>query len=48
MTVIHQDETFSGLLVPLYARMRLPGTRVGFAETNEALRDRAESAIAAA
>ena len=29
----HQDETFSGLLVPLYARLRLPGTRVGFDES---------------
>ena len=39
----YQDETFSGLLVPLYARLRLPGTRIGFDEANEALRDRAES-----
>lgn len=44
----HQDETFSGLLVPLYARMRLAGTRIAFAEANEALRDRAEAAAAAA
>jgi hypothetical protein len=40
----HQDETFSGLLVPLYARLRLPKTREGFTEVNEALRERAESA----
>lgn len=39
----HQDETFSGLLVPLYARLRLPKTREGFAQANEALRERAES-----
>lgn len=38
----HQDETFTGLLVPLYARLRLPKTREGFDEVNEALRDRAE------
>ena len=38
----HQDETFTGLLVPLYARLRLPKTREGFAEVNEALRERAE------
>lgn len=37
-----QDETFSGLLVPLYARLRLPRTREGFAEVNEALRERVE------
>lgn len=37
-----QDETFSGVLVPLYARLRLPRTRKGFDQTNEALRDRAE------
>ncbi len=40
----HQDETFSGLLVPLYARLRLPKTREAFTEVNEALRERAESA----
>lgn len=40
----HQDETFSGLLVPLYARLRLPKTREGFTEVNEALRERAENA----
>ena len=39
-----QDETFSGLLVPLYARLRLPRTREGFAEVNEALRERVEGA----
>ena len=37
-----QDETFTGLLVPLYASLRLPKTREGFAEVNEALRERAE------
>ena len=37
-----QDETFSGVLVPIYSRLRLPRTRKGFDETNEALRDRAE------
>jgi hypothetical protein len=41
-----QDETFSGMLVPLYARLRLPRTRRGFDETNEALRDRAEGIAA--
>lgn len=39
-----QDETISGLLVPLYARLRLPGAREGFALVNEALRARAEKA----
>jgi hypothetical protein len=43
-----QDETFSGLLVPLYSRLRLPGTRKGFEQVNEALRVRAESAHAPA
>jgi len=38
-----QDETFSGWLVPLYARLRLPATRQGFEQVNEALRKRAES-----
>jgi hypothetical protein len=37
-----QDETFSGLLVPIYSRLRLPRTRRGFDHVNEALRDRAE------
>ena len=41
-----QDETFSGLLVPLYAQLRLPATRLGFAQMNEALRARAESEAA--
>jgi hypothetical protein len=41
-----QDETFSGLLVPIYARLRLPRTRRGFDEMNEALRDRAEKIAA--
>jgi hypothetical protein len=40
-----QDETFSGLLVPLYSRLRLPRTRTGFDQTNEALRDRAETMV---
>lgn len=43
-----QDETFSGLLVPLYARLRLPSTRLGFAQMNEALRTRAEAEAAVA
>jgi hypothetical protein len=38
----HQEETISGVLVPLYARLRLPRTREGFARVNEALRERAE------
>lgn len=38
-----QDETFSGLLVPLYAKLRLPATRRGFEQVNEALRQRAEA-----
>jgi hypothetical protein len=42
-----QDEIFSGLLVPLYARMRLGATRLGFAQMNEALRTRAEAEVAA-
>jgi hypothetical protein len=37
-----QDETFSGLLVPLYARLRLRATRRGFEQMNQALRERAE------
>jgi hypothetical protein len=41
-----QDGTFTGLLVPLYARLRLPATREGFAQVNEALRRRAEAAKA--
>ncbi|MDL2334791.1 MAG: SRPBCC domain-containing protein [Chloroflexota bacterium] len=41
-----QDETFSGWLVPLYARARLASTRLGFAQMNEALRTRAESEAA--
>ena len=43
-----QDETFSGLLVLLYARLRLPSTRLGFAQMNEALRARAEAEAATA
>ncbi len=41
-----QDETFSGWLVPLYARVRLASTRLGFAQMNEALRTRAEAQAA--
>jgi hypothetical protein len=41
-----QDETFSGLLVPLYARLRLAATRLGFTQMNEALRARAEAEVA--
>ena len=37
-----QDETFSGLLVPFYSRLRLPRTRRGFDEVNQALRTRVE------
>jgi hypothetical protein len=37
------DETFTGLLVPLYSRLRLEATRRGFAAMNEALRERAEA-----
>lgn len=42
----HQDETFTGMFVPLYARMRLQRTRDGFSKVNEALRARAESSVA--
>jgi hypothetical protein len=38
-----QDETFRGLLVPLYAKLRLARTRHGFEEVNQALRERAEA-----
>lgn len=38
-----QDETFRGLLVPLYSRLRLPATRRGFEQMNQALRERAEA-----
>lgn len=41
------DETFRGLLVPLYSLVRMAATRRGFAQMNEALRDRAESMTAA-
>jgi hypothetical protein len=43
-----QDETFSGVLVPLYARLRLNATRRGFDQVNEALRERAEAEAGAA
>lgn len=36
-----QDETFRGLLVPIYSRLRLPATRRGFEQMNQALRQRA-------
>lgn len=42
-----QDETFSGLLVPIYAQLRLARTRRGFDAVNEALRDRAEQSVTA-
>jgi hypothetical protein len=42
----HQDETFTGLFVPLYARMRLRRTRDGFSQVNEALRERADTFVA--
>jgi len=38
-----QDERFSGLLVPLYARLRLARTRRGFEDVSQALRERAEA-----
>ena len=37
-----QDEILTGMLVPLYSRVRLAQTRVGFEEMNQRLRDRAE------
>ena len=43
-----QDETFSGLLVPLYSRLRLAATRRGFEQMNQALRERAETGAAGA
>jgi hypothetical protein len=43
-----QDETFSGVLVPLYSRLRLAATRRGFEQMNEALRERAETEAAGA
>lgn len=41
-----QDETLRGLLVPLYASLRLAATRRGFEQVNLALRERAESLAA--
>ncbi len=38
-----QDETFRGLLVPLYSRLRLARTRAGFDLVNQAVRERAEA-----
>lgn len=40
-----QDETFRGLLVPLYSRLRLNATRDGFERANQALRERSESEV---
>jgi hypothetical protein len=37
-----QDETFRGVLVPFYSRLRLSATRRGFEQMNQALRERAE------
>ena len=37
-----QDEMLTGVLVPLYSRVRLAATRIGFEEMNQRLRDRAE------
>jgi hypothetical protein len=37
-----QDKTFRGLLVPFYSLIRLPATRRGFEQMNQALRERAE------
>jgi len=41
-----QDETFHGLLVPVYSLVRLPAKRRGFERLNQALRDRAEALAA--
>jgi hypothetical protein len=41
-----QDETFRGLLVPLYSRFRLPRARHGFEQMNRLLRERSEAAAA--
>jgi len=41
-----QDETYRGFLVPLYSRLRLPATRRGFEQMNQALRERAEDLAA--
>lgn len=41
-----QDETFRGLLVPIYSRFRLPATRRGFEHMGQALRERAEALAA--
>jgi len=38
-----QDETFSGLLVPIYSSIRLGRTRTGFELVGQALRERAEN-----
>lgn len=41
-----QDETFRGLLIPLYSALRLRATRRGFEQMNQALRERAENMAA--
>ena len=41
-----QDETFRGLLIPLYSAIRLGATKRGFEQMNAALRERAESEAA--
>jgi len=41
-----QDETFRGLLIPLYSALRLRATRRGFEQMNHALRERAEKEAA--
>lgn len=38
-----QDETFTGLLVPIYSSLRLAQTREGFEQVNETLRQRSEA-----
>jgi hypothetical protein len=41
-----QDQTFRGLLVPLYSRLRLGTARRRFEQMNRVLRERAEAAAA--
>ena len=43
-----QEETFRGVLVPLYSRLRLAATKRGFEQMNQALRERAEAGATAA
>ena len=40
-----QDETFRGLLVPLYSGLRLAAARRGFERMNLLLRERSEAAV---